>query len=1654
MPEILVNVNVNSPDPATTAARQITPRVAFDYAHDEIIIAWRDADGQDGSGSGAYARVMDNNSFSLIGDQFRINILTNDHQLLSDIGVSPVTGEFYTICNSLSYADEYDVIFRKFARDSTGAWIGSNESMVNTYTSFWQWAPSLLINNTTGEYIVSWTSDYQDGSGRGAYSAIFDKNNNIVKPEFRVSIPSQENQFFEKQIWDEASRHIIYFYSYSSGFFATVRYQIYDQDFNPVGGESPALDVNGTEINTSNINNSFNVSYDQNNQRLNLGYNIYSSMFGSTSKSYFRQFRFIQPNICAVNGAFAGNDTTLCKGESVQLGFAPVTGANYSWSPSTGLNNSNISNPTATPDATTMYVVTASTTNCTRRDTVIITVNNVPSKPVIVMNSRYRLCAGDMASFSVFNPQAGVSYQWYQDGNPVSTSINFTTTTEGNVSYTASDNGCISLSSEALPVKYWSECPHSKKAYSLNPGTIDPSDGQFKRPLMYVYTKDGDSLLLDDIAIQNNSPIAGIFHLHFTDPAGAGFNDVVDGPARQQVVIQVFRDLSRLLSPTGDATGLPQPYTGQAPQIVEIQIRQVNIPGALAGATQYYLEALGTTGIAYGDVWKVINTGVDPYAELSNVLLTPANGFYHGEVQVSFAPGINWYTASQGAILPTQSDMYTVILHEVMHMLGFASLLDQDGSSLLRPGNYALFDTYLNAGGQPVVQDPTGIFCYTTSYGGQDLTPGCGITFNGGNVLNHAIFSPVIWQPGSSLSHFNCATNTAGYVMNQATPPGFMQRTLHPDEAASLCDLMYNLTGQFGDLTDPQSNTATYTTCNATIRAISGVNDFRTYNVNNTGQVFTVSACSTLTFGRNDILANDRAPGSTVNLSCLQIVDGGGSLASITNDGFIYTPDPAYVGQAVLRYRPQRADNGERGNTTYILINVIPCQLAPCSAGTCNFICQGDFENVRNGLTRELTGFSWEGAFDVNNNSPDLFLNGCFVSNGICNMPSWASCGGPAIPFPAAQSGSRYIGMYSNGRSGDPNIETEGIVFNLGTNQLLPNRNYRFSFFAQAPGNCNPTMQVIWADEAPCSTAALNACPGFTPVATNSIVITQGSQWRRYVVDFCVPAGSNPISHVFMRNLATQLGVESTNYFLLDNVSLTEYIPLTVTQNVSGPNICPGGQTTINYSVCMAANCLSTNIQNINLQVNLPSELTISGGNFTGAGTFQIPANSLSAVNPCRNNISLIVTANNNSIPNTNLAVNLQYLPQCNNNPAEAVVTTNFNVSTPPPASITANGPTSVCQGQSVTLQANTGVGLTYQWLRDNNVISGATNASYTATVSGNYSVSVNNSVCTANSNIIPVTIIISPTPSVAAGGPTTFCQGQSVTLTANPNGTSYQWYSSVVSNAVPVLIPGATSKQYVTTASGFYRVQITYSTGCSAMSTPVNLIMKFAPIPIITLSGPTSFCPGGSVKLTANGGGTYQWYRNGAILPGQTNASITVSTNGNYTARVTGTNGCAAMSEVVNINNNTACCRTYRVNAQSTLKNPILGNPNSETLYSANGGTMVFDGIYHVVGTIGFSNGTFRLNPGTIFYFDGYPTQITPPEPPSSDVPSPIFPDPYLFLNAPLPDGLNHYLALNRANLIMNKATMTANCDDMWGGVYAVDRSTISMTDSEINHA
>ena len=88
---------------------------------------------------------------------------------------------------------------------------------------------------------------------------------------------------------------------------------------------------------------------------------------------------------------------------------------------------------------------------------------------------------------------------------------------------------------------------------------------------------------------------------------------------------------------------------------------------------------------------------------------------------------------------------------------------------------------------------------------------------------------------------------------------------------------------------------------------------------------------------------------------------------------------------------------------------------------------------------------------------------------------------------------------------------------------------------------------------------------------------------------------------------------------------------------------------------------------------------------------------------------------------------------------------------------------------------------------------------------------------CTLNEDVVVNSVA---RPTITASGPLAFCAatGGSVTLTGPAGSPTYQWFRDAA------VIPGATSVSYVATITGRYTLAITDSSGCPAVSLPVDV--------------------------------------------------------------------------------------------------------------------------------------------------------------------------------------------------------------------------------------
>jgi gliding motility-associated-like protein len=233
----------------------------------------------------------------------------------------------------------------------------------------------------------------------------------------------------------------------------------------------------------------------------------------------------------------------------------------------------------------------------------------------------------------------------------------------------------------------------------------------------------------------------------------------------------------------------------------------------------------------------------------------------------------------------------------------------------------------------------------------------------------------------------------------------------------------------------------------------------------------------------------------------------------------------------------------------------------------------------------------------------------------------------------------------------------------------------------------------------------------------------------------------------------------------------------------------------------------------------------------------------------------------------TTLTVRVTDSNGCQSVSSDPVSTT--SVPLPAKPVITNVGPLNFCTGSSVTLNAPVGF-VSYLWSDGN------TNQSrVVATALSNLTVQVTNASGCQSISSDPVSTSVLPLPAkptITPSGATTFCQGNSVSLSVSA-AASYAWSDG-----------NTTNPRVVNTSLTSVTVKAIDASGCQSIdSDPVTIQVNPLP-PAPTVSPINSVCPGSTIMLTAMGGtdGQYRWYDAATLLPSvnSTYSVANISTN------------------------------------------------------------------------------------------------------------------------------------------------------------------------------
>ncbi|WP_052598769.1 T9SS type A sorting domain-containing protein [Aureispira sp. CCB-QB1] len=907
--------------------------------------------------------------------------------------------------------------------------------------------------------------------------------------------------------------------------------------------------------------------------------------------------------------------------------------------------------------------------------------------PLWASNECLESCCGTKADFNVSltTPKA------YQYVNFTNTSINATsyvwmvngtveaTTTDFKFGFPigthivrllAKDRSCQSMQSWVVEVTDFLD--NCGAPTNISPCPPDPL--LHEKPQMRILDGFGNCYSPEELALptpmvtRSNVPgyppgqvcECGIFTLYYQDvinntdvgfddpaaPQGTGFTTL--GEERRASLCRVFEDLTLLIgaNPTASNLGVED---------LRITVGASDGTGALAlpnnavaAASSYFFELTSPNihKFALGEVGRTIIGGRDSYQDWLLYNPVVAND-PHGIVQFNFANAS--FNSDLASI--TGNHIYVVGLHEVIHALGFRSLIGgTNGPSRFASSNapniYAYWDQFIESNQTPVINSTITnnnlSLSFTTntvnSCGSPNATNGLaldGISAAG----NHPVYYNGTYQEGSSFSHFNCTAGVSGYVMNFS---GIASITPNPLEVETLCKLGYTISGTFGqNLTaSNQSNTlATYNACTPSNCIPIGFTDVQ--DPNNLGNPFTVNRNGTnnqITIDFSDLLANDFVPAGTT-IENLQILQGGGTLSATSSNGntsFTYSPDLGYgLSWASLSYVP-RCPSGELGEIVYVYIWVPAAPYPACDIPTnaCNLVCNYDFEafapSIFQGIHSQLENY-WFSYGNIRALNRSCDLHGYDINNLPGTHPFL--CGQIPLPVDFPQK-NNYIGIVLNTNTS----ESFNLKLQPGTT-LTPSTtdNYRIGFWVWT---CQPQdfdVRVAFLPASPCASqytdlqdASGYQPPWLNPLYTGTVCAsftnpndkfnlqipvsnptTAGNgNWFYVTQDFhtTVPNLQEFIVHLDQANVANNL------YVLFDNFTIESLTTpkINISSTIIG-GTCPGATPMIRYTIegdaSIPVNAPLTNVQlDITLPTGIPANLSwATGGDFVN-GQHTIPS--------------------------------------------------------------------------------------------------------------------------------------------------------------------------------------------------------------------------------------------------------------------------------------------------------------------------------------------------------------------------------------------------------------------------------------------------------------
>jgi hypothetical protein len=737
--------------------------------------------------------------------------------------------------------------------------------------------------------------------------------------------------------------------------------------------------------------------------------------------------------------------------------------------------------------------------------------------------------------------------------------------------------------------------------------TVPPNGGN---PDSMIVDRFGNSFDFDDLLVPI-PPVDGTFSCNASGYFTPTFYGIVPAAA-MPVICQVLADISNIIKGRQGNTecGL-LPLQGVTLQVAWIDFSnpdpnvvdqlELDLPlsnTALAIATPFYSNPLDE---------QCNEVALDrPFVKINGGIPRPLNVF-DGRILINSNYLWNFNSSLPTGGFPGQMDLYSALIHEVMHVLGYASRIGINDAYSLWDQTLRVVDNYQSGGGganpQSILVNPNSCEknCWEIipNFTNIAINSCANLLLGPDIVVGDAALAPIAGDPTinpanldelvNMLSHLSpsCSGQNIDYLMQPTISVNQARRVMTEPEKNIFCALGYLVTTTTGE-------------CNGCY-AISNQDNILNLNTSCCPKVYYGCFGNPIHISPTELLCNDLS-NSDKEIVRLWSLDPNIQITQSGNGWDINFVVPQFGPNNFIAYYTLRGcDDDCRMHNQLFQTRLFIDNCQPCEASDIceNILCVDDFENFPHPI-----GFHPQVWFGY----PYWFEN-------------YSTLGTPDI---IESNNNTYLHLVSSIPNSNSNSETGREAVTLVLQKCIPpDCNLHLALdISKINGNNTPLLEVWGSSQPPCSVlddplvAISNNCgiqttcsngSIFDPICITSISVTTIGNFISPNLQPAFPNGPFIWSNQTTQDICFLTLVpfqESNHSIAIDNIFATiSCEPEIICNDPIPQDVCQGGIANVTFQICAPEIPACLDLTLVTPTVALPPGWTLAGGS---PGTFTL----------------------------------------------------------------------------------------------------------------------------------------------------------------------------------------------------------------------------------------------------------------------------------------------------------------------------------------------------------------------------------------------------------------------------------------------------------------